>query len=180
MNNLLCRSVDGRKPSCYVEFGDTTAKTQEMRQRTDDRRKRLTNKANFRTTCLVLNEFNPASRPVALAKHASLSPAASSTSRRQPIRDAEISCEGISITPLGAVPQRPSGYFVMPLLSRHTRCAWALQLSAAGGLRAGAGVASESTSCSGCSSERVWEQGRYRSVLFRRRIAADVFGPDLD
>src|SRR6266851_3869285 len=34
-----------------------------------------------------------------------------------PIPNAEISCEGISITPLGAVRSDNSGYFVLPLLS---------------------------------------------------------------
>src|SRR6266567_1091002 len=34
-----------------------------------------------------------------------------------PIPGAEVSCEGISITPLGAVRSDSSGYFTLPLLS---------------------------------------------------------------
>lgn len=86
-----------------------------------------------------------------------------------PIRDAEISCEGITITPLGAVRSDRSGYFVMPLLSPgqyqmrvgaanyQPQEVYELELAVASRIDFVFRLRPLSD---------VWEQGRYRSVLF--------------
>src|SRR5260221_3255139 len=101
-----------------------------------------------------------------------------------PIPDAEISCEGISITPLGAVRSDNSGYFILPLLSPgqykmrvgaakyQPQEVYELELAVASRIDFTFRLRPLSD---------VWEQGRYRSVLFpESESLLTFFGPDLD
>jgi len=101
-----------------------------------------------------------------------------------PIPDAEVACEGISITPLGAVRSDTSGYFVLPLLSPGQ---YKLRVSAASyqpqevyELELAVASRIDFTFRLRPLSD-VWEQGRYRSVLFpESESLLTFFGPDLD
>jgi len=101
-----------------------------------------------------------------------------------PIPAAEISCEGVSITPLGAVRSDSSGYFILPLLSPgqykmrvgaanyQPQEVYELELAVASRIDFTFRLRPLSD---------VWEQGRYRSVLFpESESLLTFFGPDLD
>jgi hypothetical protein len=101
-----------------------------------------------------------------------------------PVSGAEITCEGVSLTPLGAVHSDPSGYFVLPLLSPgqykmrvaaptyQPQEVYEVELAVAGRIDFVFRLRPLSD---------VWEQGRYRSVLFpETESLLTFFGPDLD
>src|SRR5258708_17188049 len=101
-----------------------------------------------------------------------------------PISDAEISCEGISITPLGAVRSDSSGYFILPLLSpgQYKLRAGAAKYQPQEVYELELAVASRIDFTFRLRPlSDVWEQGRYRSVLFpESESLLTFFGPDLD
>src|SRR5215813_163979 len=86
-----------------------------------------------------------------------------------PIPDAQVSCEGISITPLGAVRSDSSGYFILPLLSpgQYQMRVGAAKYQPQEVYELELAVASRIDFVFRLRPlSDVWEQGRYRSVLF--------------
>jgi hypothetical protein len=100
-----------------------------------------------------------------------------------PVRKAEIACEGMSITP-PAVRSDDSGYFVLPLLSpgRYKISVGAANYQPQEVYELDLAVASRIDFVFRLRPlSDVWEQGRYRSVLFPdSESLLTFFGPDLD